>query len=99
MLKLYLKRDQLDPYNTTLVQTNRAYSTELCSGTLCCQFSIEVNEAQKSWTTQKADFYKYRLAAFDGIRTFDGFADGGVRVCAVFACTNNSLVSCGTRFV
>lgn len=42
--------------------------------------------------------YQYRFAAYSGWRTFDGFADGAVQVCAVFACTDNTLQSCGRTF-
>lgn len=104
MLKLYLKRDQLDQYNTTLVESNRAYSTEICSGDVCCQFSIDVEFQEPSRPPKNdyadaaaTDYYKYRVAAFDGMRTFDGFADGGVKVCAVYACTDDTPASCGTR--
>lgn len=34
----------------------------------------------------------------NGQRTFDGFADGGVVVCAVIACWSDDLKSCGVRF-
>lgn len=36
--------------------------------------------------------------AYDGWRSFDGYADGAVKVCAVIACTSDLLASCGTRF-
>lgn len=41
--------------------------------------------------------YEFRVAAYDGNRTFDGFADGGVATCAIFACLNGTLSSCGIR--
>ena len=34
----------------------------------------------------------------NGQRTFDGFADGGVVVCAIIACGSHDLKSCGVRF-
>lgn len=42
--------------------------------------------------------YNYRFAAYSGWRTFDGKADGAVQVCAVFACTDQTLQSCGRTF-
>ncbi|GBP97467.1 Vanin-like protein 2 [Eumeta japonica] len=42
--------------------------------------------------------YTYRAAAFDGVRTFDGFASGGARACAVYACVGDPIESCGVRF-
>lgn len=44
------------------------------------------------------EFYRYRIVAYDGWRTFDGNADGVIKVCAVIACTGDSLATCGTRF-
>lgn len=35
---------------------------------------------------------------YHGNRTFDGFADGLVYSCAILACKNESLSSCGVRF-
>lgn len=94
MLSLSLMRDQLDPYNTTQLQLNRSHTTELCSGPVCCQFSVETEVIQPPNDTVH---YKYRLAAFDGVRTFSGKADGGIKVCALFACIDDTLVSCGKR--
>lgn len=42
--------------------------------------------------------YRYRVAAFNGRRTFDGFANGDVKLCAVIACTDSTVASCGKRF-
>ncbi|XP_063699008.1 vanin-like protein 1 [Culicoides brevitarsis] len=95
MLKLKLKRDQLDVYNTSIVnfsQTNQNH--EICSEKFCCKFDLDTEILE---TSPDSPFYIYRIAAYDGIRTFDGFADGAVKVCGVIACTDDSLKSCGTR--
>lgn len=42
--------------------------------------------------------YHYRLVAYSGWRTFDGFVDGAVKVCGILACTDKTLASCGRRF-
>ena len=39
----------------------------------------------------------YRLAVFDGVRTYSGYSTGGVQVCSVIPCVNESLASCGLR--
>jgi pantetheine hydrolase len=41
--------------------------------------------------------YHYALAVYHGNRTFDGFATGGVVACAVLACTNLDVATCGVR--
>lgn len=41
--------------------------------------------------------YRYRAMAFSGVRTFDGVATGGVKVCSVVACTGESIDTCGKR--
>ncbi|XP_059054217.1 vanin-like protein 1 [Achroia grisella] len=57
-----------------------------------CQFSVKLNQRPG---TQN---YKYRAAAFDGVRSFTGVATGGNRVCSVVACTGDTIDTCGTRF-
>lgn len=40
----------------------------------------------------------YRLVVFDGVRSYGGgLATGGVQVCGVVACVNDSVSSCGLR--
>jgi Vanin C-terminal domain len=39
------------------------------------------------------------MGIFNGVRTFDGVADGGIRTCAIYACTDPSdEATCGRRF-
>ncbi|CAH2051808.1 unnamed protein product, partial [Iphiclides podalirius] len=40
----------------------------------------------------------YRAGAIDGVRTFSGMATGGARTCSVFACTGDTIDTCGRRF-
>ncbi|CAG9559058.1 unnamed protein product [Danaus chrysippus] len=42
--------------------------------------------------------YRYRASAFSGVRSFSGLATGGARVCAIFACTGDTIDTCGKRF-
>lgn len=40
----------------------------------------------------------YRLAVFDGVRSYGGgVATGGVQVCGIIPCLNDSMSSCGLR--
>lgn len=38
------------------------------------------------------------MGVFNGVRTFDGVATGGVHTCSILACSNSSLSSCAVRF-
>lgn len=95
MLKLKLKRDQLDVYNTSIINfSNPKQSHEICHNEFCCKFDLNLHIISSS---SDSPFYIYRMAAYNGLRTFDGFADGAVKVCAVMACVDDSLKSCGER--
>uniref|UniRef100_A0A336K3I7 CSON000083 protein n=1 Tax=Culicoides sonorensis TaxID=179676 RepID=A0A336K3I7_CULSO len=104
MLNLYLKRDQIDKYVSELIvipeefsgnSTSLYFDADVCDGDFCCDFDFNVTVLP---TNPGSLYYNYRFAAYSGWRTFDGFADGAVRVCAVLACTDESLQSCGRRF-
>lgn len=43
------------------------------------------------------DHYKQAVGFYHGKRTFDGFADGGVVVCAIIACQSEDISTCGVR--
>uniref|UniRef100_A0A8D8FJ40 Vanin-like protein 1 n=1 Tax=Culex pipiens TaxID=7175 RepID=A0A8D8FJ40_CULPI len=94
---LKLKRDQIDGYRTMdlPLQKTDTYAASLCQNRLCCNFTIDYDLAGPV-TTQP--FYRYKMAILDGKRTFDGFADGYITACAIFACTGTTLDTCATRF-
>lgn len=85
-------------YNVT---QNAVIEQELCHGSFCCHFKVNMTlfYSKKVTETQtKEDAfnqYKYRLAAFDAVRSFDGFAEGRIQVCGIIPCLNDSLMSCG----
>lgn len=97
MTKLFLKRDQIDKYTTKdLPMTSNAQLEErVCYENHCCNFTINYTVKQN---LGNAMYYRYKLAAYDAGRTFDGFADGQITTCAIFACTSQNLTSCSTRF-
>ncbi|KAG7303463.1 hypothetical protein JYU34_011983 [Plutella xylostella] len=65
---------------------------ELSQNDVTCKFKVNI-------TRRGGDkWYEYRATAFDGVRTFDGVASGGARLCSVMACTTANLTSCATRF-
>uniref|UniRef100_U5ETE5 Putative biotinidase and vanin n=1 Tax=Corethrella appendiculata TaxID=1370023 RepID=U5ETE5_9DIPT len=95
MIKLYLKRDQLDAYTTKQLVNNQTKLNEtLCHDELCCNFQIDYEFK----TLQFEEIaYNYRIAVYKGLRTFDGYANGTIITCGVIACTNDTLMSCGRR--
>ncbi|XP_059619754.1 vanin-like protein 1 [Phlebotomus argentipes] len=98
MLDLHLKRDHLDIYTTKLVNVSQEKGSEkLCFDTLCCDFDYELT-FDDSLVTDESDYYRYHLAVFDGVRTYDNVATGGVLTCGLFACPSDDLESCATRF-
>lgn len=43
-------------------------------------------------------FLRYRVAVFNGVRTFSGVATGGVRTCGIISCIDDTLNGCGKSF-
>ncbi|XP_040166988.1 vanin-like protein 1 [Anopheles arabiensis] len=88
-----LGRDFLEQFTT--IQLNPIWQQEtigqiVCSGMFCCDFSLSLTvDAERDQT------HHYRLAVFDGVRTFQGFADAHVSICGVIGCANQSIASCG----
>nr|XP_013189643.1 unnamed protein product [Amyelois transitella] len=57
-----------------------------------CHFTVRLNQTG-------ADVqYKYRAAAFSGVRSFTGVATGGSRLCSVVACAGDTIDTCGKRY-
>ncbi|XP_058463790.1 vanin-like protein 1 [Malaya genurostris] len=97
MKNLKLKRDQLDTYETVNLplESSNNYTLTLCQTSLCCNFTLNYTV---NLPVSNQQFYRYRLAVNNGARTFDGFADGFITACAIFACTGDNLETCGARF-
>uniref|UniRef100_A0A182MYR4 CN hydrolase domain-containing protein n=1 Tax=Anopheles dirus TaxID=7168 RepID=A0A182MYR4_9DIPT len=86
-------RDFLEQFTT--IQLNPIWQQQtighiVCSGMFCCEFSVGL-----SVDFERSETHYYRLAVFDGIRTFQGFADAHVSICGIIACANQSIASCG----
>ena len=92
-----MKRDYLEPYETLLLDEGHSASEHrLCSNGLCCDFQVEIHSDGKDQKSPVED-YVYRLAVFDGIRSYV-YVTAGIQVCAIIFCTNSSLSSCGYEF-
>jgi hypothetical protein len=94
---IQMKRDCLEPYETLLLNEGHFVGEKrLCHDELCCDFQLDMHSDRQDQNTTVKD-YVYRLAVFDGIRSFT-YTTGGVQVCAVIFCTDSSLSSCGYEF-
>ncbi|XP_050096101.1 vanin-like protein 2 [Anopheles aquasalis] len=91
--RVVMGRDFLEQFTT--MQLNPEWSEDtieqiMCHGFFCCDFSISTKINEPYPLT-----HYYRMAVFDGDRTFQGFADAHVSICGVIACRNESIASCG----
>lgn len=77
--------------------------TEICHNSLCCLFNVTITTIYDQTATNntiRGDDYNqlyYRLAVFDGVRTYSGFATGGLQLCSIIPCVDSTLESCGLR--
>lgn len=93
-------RDNLTQYTTsvlTLTKGTTKTSHELCNRELCCSFHVNRTFNDES-ANSGVSYYRYRIAVFDGVRSFYGGKMGGTQTCSVISCTNDTLASCGLRF-
>ncbi|XP_037046246.1 vanin-like protein 1 [Bradysia coprophila] len=96
LLDIFLKREfTLDNFTTIELDLTQSESHErLCHNELCCDIELKINPRNSS---EMGSIYRYRLFAYEGERIFSGVRVTGVATCGIFACTNNTLASCGHR--
>ncbi|XP_055619362.1 vanin-like protein 1 isoform X2 [Toxorhynchites rutilus septentrionalis] len=85
--------DTLEQYTTMQInpmQYNDQIGQIICNGDFCCDFSVTLAVIPDRDIT-----HHYRFAVFDGIRTFQGYADAHISTCGIISCRNESLASCG----
>ncbi|XP_039437734.1 vanin-like protein 2 [Culex pipiens pallens] len=85
--------DHLDRFTTMQINPERYHDKIgqiICNGEFCCDYSATVTVLPDRELT-----HHYRFAVFDGVRTFQGYADAHVSICGVITCRNESLASCG----
>ncbi|KAM7350200.1 uncharacterized protein ACRADG_008837 [Cochliomyia hominivorax] len=89
-----LKDPQIQNYSSLIVKispTQEDYKTMLCDEDICCSFEIK---AQIINVTQGLHFI-YRVGVFSGNRTYEKEEWSEIKVCALYACTNEDVSSCG----
>lgn len=85
--------DHLDRFTTMQINPTRYHDKIgqiICNGEFCCDFGATVTVLPDREIT-----HYYRFAVFDGVRTFQGYADAHVSICGVITCRNESQISCG----
>lgn len=94
---IQMLRDNLGPYETVLLTEGEFFSERtLCHNELCCDFQVAMHNSHGGLNSSDKG-YVYRLAVFDGIRSYT-YVTAGVQVCAVMFCTDSSVSSCGYEF-
>ncbi|XP_060532853.1 vanin-like protein 1 [Cylas formicarius] len=87
--------------SVVLDTTNLSGCITVCHGrnddVTCCDFDVSALQDQIV-ASRNGDRYTYHLVAYNGVRSFSGVFFGGVEICAVVACLNESVASCGRRF-
>ncbi|XP_067636387.1 vanin-like protein 1 [Eurosta solidaginis] len=85
-------KTQLLPADFTSVKETVCYDSQFC-----CQF--EAARTPIAWWSSAYTAYRYRISAFSGSHATHQRVDyADLKVCALFACTNDQLYSCGHIF-
>lgn len=94
-----LQENNLDDYTLFpyIPDSNNFYNicTKAETNKFCCHFEIS---STPNIIPPNAKYYTYNFIIKQGIRTFGGAYNGGLQNCALVACLNNTINSCGLRF-
>ncbi|XP_054733237.1 vanin-like protein 3 isoform X2 [Anastrepha obliqua] len=96
-----LRDPQLDNFNSVLLPLtpSTAISVEQCAEDLCCTLTGETTTSKNSYGNGTATgAYRYRFGVFTGQRTYEKEQYSSVAICALYACTNETVSSCGLLF-
>ncbi|XP_017871777.1 PREDICTED: vanin-like protein 3 isoform X2 [Drosophila arizonae] len=89
-----LQQPQLEDFASWLVPllNGSRQHRRLCQQDLCCDFELQLE--LPSDATQQPE-YSYRAGVFVGQRRYEEEQYSVVRLCGLFACRNESILSCG----
>lgn len=82
-------RDFIENFITELLNFDTSSDTELCHNEHCCKFEIE------GYANDSLPSHFYRLVTFNGNRTYSGFGEKKLIICAIMQCNDATLTSCG----
>ncbi|KAK0164546.1 hypothetical protein PV328_003162 [Microctonus aethiopoides] len=90
--------DNLKAYKTVILKEHTGIqNSTLCNNGFCCHFNIQT-EYRKNLVRKKVKYYRYQLAVFNGVRSFEPDNTNGIEVCSIIACSDRRLISCKKRF-
>jgi hypothetical protein len=83
-------RDFINEFETELIDFAGGESEkEFCHDEHCCNFKLDYD-----FPGTNATFF-YRFVAFDGYRTYSGWGEKKLIICAIMLCNDETLNSCG----
>lgn len=99
LTKIIWKRDyNVDLFTTELLNSSKKYENEeICHNGFCCSFSV-IFKAIESNSVLVRRKYEYRMSAYEGSGTLQRMETTEFGICAIIACTNKELWSCGNIF-
>lgn len=88
-----LKDPQIEDYNSLIIDLKEADNIKrrLRDGDLSCEFELSANIIDEDVEPQ----FKYRIGVYDGSRTYEKDERSDIKVCALYACTNENVETCG----
>lgn len=88
---LQFGRDLIEDFVTELINVRSVDKIRrtLCHNAHCCSFEIEFE------TVTSRSSFRYRFVAFNGDRTYSGWGEKKLVICAVILCNDETLDSCG----
>lgn len=83
-------RDFIDEFETELIDFSEVEKeTEFCHKEHCCRFTFDYEVFESNST------FQYRFVAFNGYRTYSGWGEKKLIICAIMVCNDETLDSCG----
>lgn len=83
-------RDFINTFETELIDFAGGESEKkFCHDDHCCNFSIDYEVPESDST------FFYRFVAFNGYRTYSGWGEKKLVICAIMLCNDETLDSCG----
>jgi hypothetical protein len=84
-------RDFINTFETELIDLTAEgiIAKEFCHNEHCCDFLIDFDVVESNST------YQYRFVAFNGYRTYSGWGEKKLVICAIMICNDETLNSCG----
>lgn len=88
----------VDLFSTELLDSFQKYENHrVCHNNFCCSFTV-IFKAKSSTPETLLGRYEYRIGVYEGPGTLQRMEKAELGICAIMACTNKELWSCGQIF-